>query len=132
MTPQTVEEINFFDEKTNDCPYDAYRQMRDDAPVWQDPITGMWTLTRYEDIRAALLDPARFTNRIGNSAGAPPVASQIIRAKFVIWRATPARRKGSTVSTPLATDPESWAVAPTNTASAEAARLSAILRSTNP
>ena len=30
----------------------------------------MWTLTRYEDIRAALLDPERFTNRIGNSAGA--------------------------------------------------------------
>ena len=30
----------------------------------------MWTLTRYDDIRAALLDPERFTNRIGNSAGA--------------------------------------------------------------
>ena len=30
----------------------------------------MWTLTRYEDIRAALLDTRRYTNRIGSSAGA--------------------------------------------------------------
>jgi cytochrome P450 len=66
----TVSQINFFDEATHDCPYPAYERMRDDAPVWQDPVTGMWTLTRYDDIRAALLDPERFTNRIGNSAGA--------------------------------------------------------------
>ncbi len=65
----TVTEINFFDEETHDCPYPAYRQLRDQAPVWQDPVTGMWTLTRYDDIRAALLDTERFTNRIGNAAG---------------------------------------------------------------
>lgn len=66
----TVSEINFFDQATHDCPYHAYEQLRDHAPVWQDPITGMWTLTRHDDIRAALLDTERFTNRIGNSAGA--------------------------------------------------------------
>src|ERR1700760_4650358 len=68
--PDAVSEINFFDEETHDCPYPAYQALRDQAPVWQDPVTGMWTLTRYDDIRAALLDPERFTNRIGNSAGA--------------------------------------------------------------
>src|ERR1700759_2591016 len=62
-------EINFFDTETHDCPYHAYQQLRDEAPVWQDPVTGMWTLTRYEDIRAASLDTKRFTNRIGNAAG---------------------------------------------------------------
>lgn len=66
----TVSEINFFDQPTHDCPYHAYQQLRDHAPVWQDPVTGMWTLTRYDDIRTALLDAERFTNRIGNSAGA--------------------------------------------------------------
>ena len=64
-----VAEINFFDTETHDCPYHAYRQLRDEAPVWQDPVTGMWTLTRYEDIRTALLDTKRFTNRIGSAAG---------------------------------------------------------------
>jgi cytochrome P450 len=68
--PDAVSEINFFDEETHDCPYPAYQALRDEAPIWQDPVTGMWTLTRYDDIRAALLDPERFTNRIGNSAGA--------------------------------------------------------------
>lgn len=67
---EAVSQINFFDEDTHDCPYRAYESLRDEAPVWQDPVTGMWTLTRYEDIRAALFDPERFTNRIGNSAGA--------------------------------------------------------------
>ena len=66
---QTAAEINFFDPQTNDCPYPAYEQLREEEPLWQDPVTGMWTLTRFEDIRAALLDTERFTNRIGNAAG---------------------------------------------------------------
>jgi cytochrome P450 len=65
----TVAEINFFDTDTNDCPYHAYKQLREEAPVWQDPLTGMWTLSRFEDIRAALLDTKRYTNRIGSAAG---------------------------------------------------------------
>jgi cytochrome P450 len=87
-----VAEINFFEAETNDCPYHAYKEMRDDAPVWQDPVTGMWTLTRYEDIRAALLDTERFTNRIGNAAGStekgarpedPEKARQLLEAAAV-------------------------------------------------
>jgi cytochrome P450 len=66
---QTAAEINFFDPQTNNCPYPAYQQLREEEPLWQDPVTGMWTLTRFEDIRAALLDTERFTNRIGNAAG---------------------------------------------------------------
>jgi len=89
---ETTAEIDFFDPKTNDCPYPAYEQLRSQAPVWQDPITGMWTLTRYDDIRAALLDTERFTNRIGNSAGAtekgvrpedPEKARQLLEAAAI-------------------------------------------------
>jgi cytochrome P450 len=65
----TVNDVDFFDAQTRDCPYAAYQRLRDDAPVWRDPRTGMYVLTRYEDIRAALLDPERFTNRVGNTAG---------------------------------------------------------------
>jgi cytochrome P450 len=68
--PRTPEEINLFDPATNDCPYHAYQMMRDEAPVWKDPTTGMYHLSLYDDIRSATLDPARFTNRIGNAAGA--------------------------------------------------------------
>ncbi len=66
----SVEKIDLFDPATNDCPYHAYARMRDESPVWKDPTTGMYHLSRYEDIRSATLDPERFTNRIGNAAGA--------------------------------------------------------------
>ena len=33
----SVSEINFFDPETNDCPYPAYHQLREEAPVWLDP-----------------------------------------------------------------------------------------------
>ena len=64
----SVSEINFFDPATNDCPYPAYQQLRDEAPVWQDPRTGMFFITRYDDIRAILLDTERYSNGVGNGA----------------------------------------------------------------
>ena len=64
-----VGEINFFDPETNDCPYPAYQQLRDEAPIWKDPVTGMLFLSRYEDIRMVLLDTKRFGNAVGSGAG---------------------------------------------------------------
>lgn len=66
--PGPVSEINFFDPETNDCPYPAYETLREEAPVWKDPRTGMFFVTRYEDIRAILLDTERFSNGVGNGA----------------------------------------------------------------
>jgi len=60
--------IDFFDPATNDCPYHAYQYMRDNAPVYHDAATGMYMVTRYEDIRAILLDTERYSNGVGNGA----------------------------------------------------------------
>ena len=65
----TVSEISFFDPATNKCPYPAHQQLRDEAPIWRDPATGMYVLSRYEDIREVLADPAVYTNRVGSAAG---------------------------------------------------------------
>jgi cytochrome P450 len=62
MTP------DLFDPAVNACPYHAYTQMRDELPVWQDPRTHMFVLTRAEDVRAALLDTERFSNEVGSAA----------------------------------------------------------------
>ena len=64
----TPVDINFFDPAVNDCPYPAYQLLRDEAPVWKDPLTGMYVMSRYEDIRMILLDTTRFTNGVGNGA----------------------------------------------------------------
>jgi cytochrome P450 len=52
--------VNFFEYETQNCPYDAYTELRDEAPVWLDPHTGMYVITRYEDLRAVLLDTETF------------------------------------------------------------------------
>ena len=62
-------EISFFDPGVNRCPYPAYKQLQDEAPVWQDPQTGMYVITRYDDLRDILMDRATFTNRVGSAAG---------------------------------------------------------------
>ena len=61
--------ISFFDPEVNRCPYPAYQALRDHAPVWQDPVTGMFIVTRYEDIKMILMEPLIYTNRVGSAAG---------------------------------------------------------------
>ncbi len=55
-------DVNFFDPATNDCPYHAYQALRDEAPVWRDPLTGMFVISRYEDLRAILMDTETYIN----------------------------------------------------------------------
>ena len=57
-----VSEVDFFDPSINDCPYPAYATLRDEAPVWRDPRTGMYVLTRHEDVKMVLLDTERFSS----------------------------------------------------------------------
>jgi cytochrome P450 len=57
-------EVTFFDPGTQACPYPSYGVLRDRAPVWQDPMTGHWMVTRYEDVRMILLDTERFSSAL--------------------------------------------------------------------
>jgi len=55
-------EVNFFTPEISECPYGAYKTLREGAPVWQDPNTGMFIITRYEDVQTVLKDTLRFRN----------------------------------------------------------------------
>ena len=57
-----LEEVNFFDPEISECPYSAYKVLRDQAPVWHDNVSGMFVITRYEDIKEILIDTERFRN----------------------------------------------------------------------
>jgi cytochrome P450 len=61
-------EVDFFDPAVNECPYPAYQALRDEAPVWKDPKTGMYVVTRFDDVRMVLTDTERFSNDIGSAA----------------------------------------------------------------
>jgi cytochrome P450 len=61
-------EINFFDRGNNNCPYPAYERLQSEAPIWKDPVTGMYLVTRYEDVRNILADTRRFSNQVSGSS----------------------------------------------------------------
>ena len=54
--------VNLFDPETQRCPYPAYQQLRDEAPVFECPATGMFVVTRYEDVRRVLTEPKTFVS----------------------------------------------------------------------
>ena len=56
--------LNFFDPELQQCPYDAYRTLRDEHPVYRDPLTGMFHVTRYADVRHILSSPDTFSGNI--------------------------------------------------------------------
>ncbi len=69
VVPQQPGEINFLDQGIQNCPYHAYQLLRDDAPVWKDPITGFFVITRFEDLRAVLLDTEQYSNSMQGGQG---------------------------------------------------------------
>jgi cytochrome P450 len=60
--PAKSDDINFFNPDVQDCPYHAYQVLRDEAPVWHDPATGHYVITRYDLLRQVLLDPENFSS----------------------------------------------------------------------
>lgn len=42
VVPEQLEDINFLDQSMQNCPYHAYQKLRDEAPVWVDPVTGFY------------------------------------------------------------------------------------------
>ena len=52
--------IDLLDPAVQQCPYEAYRTLRDEAPVYRQPGTDFYVVTRYDDVRRVLTDPAGF------------------------------------------------------------------------
>ncbi len=62
MTTKTDIGFDFFDFDAIARPHRFYERLRHDAPiVWSDQMQA-WLLTKYEDVRAVLRDPSRFSN----------------------------------------------------------------------
>jgi cytochrome P450 len=62
IVPASLEEARLADVEVLECPYPTYALLREQAPVWRDPLTGMYVITRYEDLRAILVDTETWSN----------------------------------------------------------------------
>lgn len=49
-----------------DYPYDLFKRLRDDAPVYYNQERDLYVVSRYADVRAGLGDHERLSNRFGN------------------------------------------------------------------
>lgn len=61
---RAVSEFNFLDPDVQDDPFDYYAALQQQAPVYQMPETGMFIVTRYDDLRAVLLDTQTYSNNM--------------------------------------------------------------------
>jgi cytochrome P450 len=62
IRPTSLDEAVLADAEVLECPYPTYDLLREQAPVWRDPLTGMYNITRYEDIRQIVRDTETFSN----------------------------------------------------------------------
>jgi cholest-4-en-3-one 26-monooxygenase len=56
-----------------DGPREAYRWLRDSAPVHHDENSGLWGIARYEDVLAAERDPRTFSSAGGSRPDTGPL-----------------------------------------------------------
>jgi cytochrome P450 len=50
---------------SSDDPYAVYRELRDTHPVLRDEEQDFWVISRYQEVRAALLDPGTYSSAQG-------------------------------------------------------------------
>jgi len=63
--------VNVLDPAFYVDPWDAYRWLRDEAPVFWDPVQKLWVISRYDDIIAVEVDGARYSSFRGSPAPRP-------------------------------------------------------------
>ena len=47
ICPASLEEAQMADEEVLECPFPTYDLLLREAPVWQDPRTGMYFINKY-------------------------------------------------------------------------------------
>ena len=62
----TTTGINVLDPQFYVDPWEAYRWLQDEAPVFWDPVQQLWAISRYDDIRSVEKDGERFSSFDGS------------------------------------------------------------------
>lgn len=60
-------EYDPFSYRIHEDPYPTYRRLQAEAPLYHNDALGFWALSRHADVFAAVGDPARFSNRNGDT-----------------------------------------------------------------
>lgn len=55
-------DFDFFSEETLTCPYDFYKTLQEQAPIYQLPDTNIFMVTRHADIKSLIKDTETYSN----------------------------------------------------------------------
>jgi len=58
--------VNVLDPEFYVDPWESYRWLRDEAPVFWDPVQKIWAISRYDDIMAVERDGLRYSSFVGS------------------------------------------------------------------
>ena len=67
--PPALETLNPFDPSLLSDPWDYYRRVRERAPVYREPNTGIFLISSFSAVSAVLRDWERFSNRFARAMG---------------------------------------------------------------
>lgn len=77
MTKKSFEGTDLCDPKSHDNPWEFYDYLREEAPLYWDPVNEIWAVSRLDDIVLISKDPETFTSTNGNRPNLPPDPSMI-------------------------------------------------------
>lgn len=77
MSQKALEDYDFFSEEVLECPFDFYKLLREEAPVYLLPGTNIYLVTRHADIRAMLKDTETFSSNFAHLLSGPDEPEEI-------------------------------------------------------
>ena len=85
MNQQRTIPFNLMDREVQQCPYQAYKWLLENAPVYRDPNTGMVMVTGYELLREIVRDPITYSSDLDwislRPGGVPEKSEALLRER---------------------------------------------------
>jgi len=78
-------DFNFFDEEVLNCPYDFYRAIQEQAPVYRLPDTNIYMVSRYADVKQLIKDTATYSNNFNHLLKGPEPAPEVTEIYARAW-----------------------------------------------
>ena len=78
-------DFNFFDEAVLNCPYDFYKTLQEQAPVYNIPGTNIFMVTRHADIKQLLKDTETYSNNFTHLLKGPEPAPEVTAVYETAW-----------------------------------------------
>jgi cytochrome P450 len=79
-------DFNFFDEKILNCPYDFYKVIQEQAPVYHLPGTDIYMVSRHADVKQLLKDTETYSNNFNHLLKGPEPAPEVTEIYARAWQ----------------------------------------------